>query len=54
MLKEFQALFGERSYSNLHNRWQADFEIKMDPNGEIPLRSLYLTLVTKRKNSGTQ
>jgi hypothetical protein len=41
MLKEFQGLFGEPTYSNLQTGRQANFEIKIDPNGKIQFRSPY-------------
>jgi len=41
MLTEFQGLFGKRTFANLHNGRQADFEIKTDPNAKIPFHSPY-------------
>jgi hypothetical protein len=42
MLSEFQGLFGEPTIANSQNGRQADFGIKIDPNGKIPVRSAYL------------
>jgi len=36
MLMEFQGLLGKPTYANSEIARQADFEIKIDPNGKIP------------------
>jgi len=41
MLTEFQGLFAEPTFANSQNGRQANFEINMDPHGEIPFRSPY-------------
>jgi hypothetical protein len=48
MLTEFQGFFRDPTYANWHKERQTDFEIKMDPNGQIPFRSLYR--ISPRKN----
>jgi len=41
MLTEFQGLLDEPTFPNVQNGRQADFEIKMNPNGKILFRSPY-------------
>jgi len=41
MLAEFLGLFCEPTCANSQNGWQANFEIKPDPNGKIPFHSPY-------------
>jgi hypothetical protein len=41
MLTELQGFFRDPTYANWHKERQTDFEIKIDPNAQIPFRSLY-------------
>jgi putative transposase len=52
VLTEFLGLFGEPTFANSQNGSQADFEIKTDPNGKIPVRSAYL--IAPRDNTKHQ
>ena len=41
VLTEFQSLFAEPPYANSQKGRQTDYQIKTDPNGKIPFRTLY-------------
>jgi len=50
ILTEFQDIFSEPTFANSQNRRQASFEIRTDPNGQIPFRSPYT--ISPREEAG--